>query len=133
MLLLVHLPSIRPVNTNCRFMLKVYKIKFYAKGEKLEEWDELAAWCGHVQRFAFHDCLFEWLRNHATYTIRIWEEGKAATTLALDEQSIVRLTESFDVKARLWRLPVVVRLLGISLGHVLVHRYARSTLQDHLE
>jgi hypothetical protein len=58
------------------------------------------------------------------------EAGKGATILALGEQSIVRLTESLDVKARLWRLPVDVGPLGISLGHVLVHRHARSTLPD---
>jgi hypothetical protein len=58
------------------------------------------------------------------------EMGSAATILAADEQVIELLTESLDVKARLWRLPVVVRLLGISVGHVLVHRHVRSTLPD---
>jgi hypothetical protein len=56
--------------------------------------------------------------------------GNAATILASDEQVIALLTESPDVKARLWRLPVVVRPLGISLGHVLVHSHVRSTLPD---
>jgi hypothetical protein len=50
-------------------MYKVYKIKFYAKSEKLEERYELAAWYGHVQRFVLHACLFDgWESCNVYYT-----------------------------------------------------------------
>jgi hypothetical protein len=40
--------SIRPVITMWRFVHKVYKIKFYAEGGKLEEWEALAVLCEGV-------------------------------------------------------------------------------------
>jgi hypothetical protein len=74
-----YLLSIRPVSTKWSLMCKVYKIKFYAKGGKLEEWDEPAVWwCEDVQRFASRDFLSggqQASRSHARH-IRICGDGK---------------------------------------------------------